>query len=378
MNAWLNLAHPAEGEWRAYLDGELPSARHQYLDRHLAGCARCRSRFAEVQKTAALAAARLGALRTLSEVAPTPPFPAHLRSGPERPVTLKEAPHMVRFRFTGRVAAAAAALALVSSLFIPNVRAAAAEWLTVFRAKDARVLRINPADFKPGSSLNVQGIAAEQLQKLVQIEQTRKPAQRQGLALDELKGYSFRAPASLPEGYAAAAKGGTYMGQGEALVKLDVDGINQILSMAGSKAQLPAELKGQVVRINAGPTAGMVYEKGEQRLMVMQTGAPTLAASGQVDINKTADLLMSSLGTELGLPTSIQTQLRSMDLSRTFPLPVVEGQGDEVKVKGLTGAYYSDQQGNGAVVWMSHGQIRVVQGPLSRQELLKVAESLED
>lgn len=40
--------HPAEGEWRAYLDGELPLARRRRLRRHADGCALCRERLGDV------------------------------------------------------------------------------------------------------------------------------------------------------------------------------------------------------------------------------------------------------------------------------------------------------------------------------------------
>ncbi len=41
-------AHPTEGDWRAYLDGELPLARRLRLRRHARTCALCRERLSDV------------------------------------------------------------------------------------------------------------------------------------------------------------------------------------------------------------------------------------------------------------------------------------------------------------------------------------------
>lgn len=43
--------HPAEGEWRAYLDRELSLPRRRRLRRHVEACALCRERLEEVQAT---------------------------------------------------------------------------------------------------------------------------------------------------------------------------------------------------------------------------------------------------------------------------------------------------------------------------------------
>jgi hypothetical protein len=377
MSNWLSPVHPAEGEWRAYLDGELPASRHQYLERHLNSCARCQLRFTDVQRTASLTAARLGALHAMAEVAPAPPMPTDLRPRPEHRFQSKEESHMSPFRFTSRVAAVAAVAALASSMFIPGVRAAASDWITVFRTQDARVVKINPADFKLGSQLNLTGVTAGQLAKLVQVEEVSKAERHEGLSLDALQNRGFQAPTYLPEGY-TAGKNGMSSGSGEALVRVDVDAVNELLGLAGSKAQLPAELKGQAIRVNTGPVTVMNYENADKHLTVAQMTTPTLSASGKVDVNKTIELLTSSLGTELGLPTSLQAQLRSIDLTKTLPLPVMDGKGAEVKVNNNTGAYYSDQQGRGAIVWVASGEVRVVSGPLDQAELLRIASSVGD
>lgn len=375
MNVWLSLVHPAEGEWRAYLDGELPAPRHLYLERHLNSCARCQLHFKGVQRTASVAAARLGALHAMAEVAPAPPMPADLRPQPEHRFHTKEESRMSPFRFTSRVAAVAAVAALASSMFIPGVRAAASDWITVFRADDARLVRINPADFKLGSQLNLSGVTAGQLAKLVQIEQVQKVDRQEGRSLEALTDWGFQAPTYLPQGYTAGNNGMSF-GSGETLVRVDVDAVNEVLGLAGSKAKLPAELKGQAIKVSSGPVTVMTYDNGDKHLTVAQMTTPTLSASGKVDVNKIIELLTSSLGTELGLPTSLQAQLRSMDLTKTLPLPVMEGKGAEVKVKGQTGAYYTDPQGRGAIVWVAGGQVQVVSGPLDQAELLRIAESV--
>ncbi len=61
--------HPADGEWRAYLDGELPAVQRLRLRRHAAHCPDCRRRLDDVQAAGSRASELLGALNAATDVA---------------------------------------------------------------------------------------------------------------------------------------------------------------------------------------------------------------------------------------------------------------------------------------------------------------------
>ncbi len=60
--------HPTEGEWRAYLDGELPLPRRLRLRRHAERCPLCRERLGDVAAAGELTSALLGELAPATDV----------------------------------------------------------------------------------------------------------------------------------------------------------------------------------------------------------------------------------------------------------------------------------------------------------------------
>lgn len=369
--------HPDEGEWRAYLDPSLTAQRQHELTAHLAQCVRCRSLYAQVQMTASFAAVKIGALRGAAEVAMVPPLDRRVRTH-----TLKEDTPM--FRFPTRWVAAVGAALLASSLMIPSVRATAAEWLTIFRAQEARVVTIDLGElqsFAAGAGQRspmagqIPPELAQRMNQLVQVEVIRKEEHREGLSLREIRNRGFLPPAYLPVGFSDAGAGGEAMSRSERLFKVDVDGANAILGLLGSKATLPAELKGEAIRVVQGESTTFTYHSGDQALVVMQGASPEISASGKVDLNQILASVVGSLGSQFGLPTSLSDQLKAMDLSRTIPLPLIQGISEEIKVKGATGAYYHEAA-HAAIVWVTDGQVHAVYGTIARDELIRVAESI--
>lgn len=384
-NGWPLMGHPADGQWRAFLDGELSADQQQRLSRHLKTCDQCRRRYAAIQADASWAASRLGALRALADVAPVPQAGVRENLGSRRFGGAKGETMVKGFgnggfakltrKFSaGKVAAAAAALLVVSGLSMPGVRAAASQWMTVFRVQESRIIRLSPDDFQGGaiSQEMVEGLMAE-MEKLVQVEESRKAEVTGGLSQEELVRMGFMTPQYLPEGFAEGE--GFSARTGEVLVRVDVDGVNQLLKSMGRSEQLPAELRGQVLRVGSGHGFGMTYQSGEEKVLIAQSDVPTISASGSVDLNEIFSAFTGMLGDQFGVSATLRRQLGSIDLSRTVPLPLMEGSGTEVKVGGLDGTYHEDK-GRGVVMWVMRHRLNVVEGPLSKDELLRIAESI--
>jgi len=60
--------HPTEGEWRAYLDGEMPALARLRLRHHAAGCAPCGERLANAQAAGERTSRLLGVLSPTADV----------------------------------------------------------------------------------------------------------------------------------------------------------------------------------------------------------------------------------------------------------------------------------------------------------------------
>lgn len=273
----------------------------------------------------------------------------------------------------GRAAAVAAA-ALLVALSVHGVQAKAADWITIFRVQESRVVRVLPRDLE-GLDHDHQaplaapsGPLAEAFHSLVQVETTQEPSTSPLTA----EAMQTKGPAYMPQGFTMSR--GSSASASERLVRFDVDGINQMLERLGQQERLPASLKGQVVRISNGAGFTATYDRGDDQIWITQFAAPSVSASGKVDINQVVSALTGLVGDEYHLSGLLRTQLQSLDLSRTLPLPLLEGAGSEVKIGEAKGSYM-EQNGQGALMWMVEGQIRTVEGHLSQDELLKIARS---
>jgi len=373
--------HPDEWAWRAYLDAELPTQLHQEMTAHLTACARCRTMYLQVQQTASFTAIKMGALRGAAEVAVVPPQHVLDRTDHNK----EDSSFMARI--PPRWVAAAAAALVATSLLIPSVRATAAEWLTVFRAQEAQVVTINLGDLgsmatgaaeRRNASMAGGQITTELLQRmsqLVQVQVIRNEEQQGDLSFVEVQSRGFVSPTYLPAGFLDAVGIGKGASSSERLFMIDIEGANAILALMGSKDLLPTELKGEALRVVQGPSTAFTYRGNDQELVVLQSSSPEISASGKVDLNQILATVIGGLGSQFGLPTDLSDQLLAMDLSRTIPLPLIQGISEEIKVNGATGAYYQDSNQT-AVIWVRNGRVYAVFGTLARTELLKVADSI--
>jgi len=260
------------------------------------------------------------------------------------------------------------------SLSFPSVRAAAAQWMTIFRVDEARVIRITPEEIENvfASEEALESLVAD-LARLVEPEMLREPRVEGGLTVEELQARGYLAPAYLPDGFALVD--GVAVEAGQVLLRVDVDGVNQLLASLGASERLPAKLKGQVLELDSGPGFGLLYQRGEEMLHTLQFELPTLSASGDVDLNQIFAAFSGFLGNQFGVPAALREQMGRLDLSRTLPLPLMEGAGVEVTINGQVGTYHADEKG-GLVVWVADGRMYGVAGSLDQATLLRIAESV--
>lgn len=262
------------------------------------------------------------------------------------------------------------------SLSFPSVRATAAQWMTIFRVDEAQVIRITPEEVENvfANEEALESLMAD-LATLVQPETLREPQVVTGLNLEELEAMGYQAPSYLPDGFALVD--GIAVDSGEILLRVDVDGVNQLFASLGADERLPAELKGQILQVQSGSGFGLLYQRGEEMLHVSQMELPTLSASGNVDLNQIFDTFSGLLGDQFGIPAALREQMDQVDLNRTMLLPVMEGAGTEVKVNGHVGTYHADEHG-GLVLWVKDGRMYCVAGSLGQATLLQIAESVEE
>lgn len=357
MNWW--LTHPPDGDLRAVLDHELRSAR---IQRHLAACPACRARLTALASTARETQLLLETVRSAVDKSPAPTIPW------EEIIPVQTT--MPRLRF---VAVGAAVLALVTAtLLVDPWRAAAANWLSIFRTQKIAYVETNPQAIANAIQGLDQKLSPELIRQLAQVtgpEQLPKMEATTPAAAAELMTPLLQ-PATIPSGLPAeptrwgARLPATYT------IRPDVDAINNWLHDQGIMATLDPKLKGQTFQVVTPAMVGRQWQGADGRsFMILQATGLQVSGTDGVDLAALAGLM----GQLAGAPASVIDQIRQIpDLANTLPLPVGPEVGEPAQVGQAQGVYYPRDDG-GALVWQQDGFTYYVGGTLTRAELLAVA-----
>lgn len=357
MSWW--LTHPPEGDLRAVLDQELRSAR---IQRHLASCPTCRARLTALARTAQETQQLLSAVRTAAAQSPAPTIPWE-----EIIPVQRSTPRL----FPVAVGAAVAAL-FAATLFVDPLRAAASNWLSIFRTQKIAYVETNPQAISNAIEGLDQKLSPELIRKLAQVtgpEQLPKmedttPAEAARLMEPLLQ------PATLPAGLPAEPTRWGARRPATFTLRPDVDAINQWLLDQGIMASLDPKLKGETFQVVTPTMVARQWRGADGRsLMIVQATGLEVSGTGNVNLSELAGLM----GQLAGAPASVIDQIRQIpDLANTLPLPVGPEMGEKVAVGQAQGVYYPRENG-GALVWQQGGFTYYAGGNLTRAELLAVA-----
>lgn len=352
MMSWWKGAHPGAGDLRAFLDGELPLARRSRVASHVEGCPACRGALAHLQTESGRIAAAVQALHAQVAAAAPPRLPLKTPN-----------------RWVPYLSAAAVAALMVVVVAVPPVRAVAAQWLSIFRAEQIAVVRIDPQAWSgPGQGAR---LTPEQARQLAQVTGPAElpqpvpvtPAEAQAL------GGGMHQP-DLPAGLAGQPDHLMGVRPAEIRIKPDVDTINAWLAGQGIPARLSPKLKGQTIQVTTPAAVIRVWGEPQGKpFVVVEATSPQITGTAAVDLGAMAEIIAQLAGA----PADVIQQLRAIpDLGRTLVVPVARGMGETVQVNGAPGVYYGEPGGRGgSLVWVRGGRVFVVAGPYSRQELLK-------
>lgn len=357
MSWW--LTHPTEGDLRAVLDNELRSAR---LRRHLASCPACRDRLTSLAETARETQLLLGALRTEVAQSPAPTIPWE-EILPVKPIMSRVRP----------VAAGAAVLALFAAILLVDPwRAAAAEWLSIFRTQKIATIETSPEAIANAIQGLDQKLSPDVVRRLAEVSGPEKLPPMVDATPEEAAGLMgpLLQPATLPAGLPAEPTRWGVRRSATFTIRPDVDAINDWLREQGIMAALDPKLKGETFQVVTPAMVARQWRGDDGRsLLIVQATGLQVSGTGQVNLPELAGL-MAQLA---GAPTSVIDQIRQIpDLENTLPLPVGPEVGGTVAIGQAQGVYYPRENG-GALVWQQDGFTYYVAGRLSRDELLAVA-----
>lgn len=268
----------------------------------------------------------------------------------------------------------AAGLALVAvialAMTFPTVRAAAGEFLGLFRVQQFAPISVSPQQMALLERLGEQGLAPGEFvvtQEIGEPETVDSPE-----AAATVAGFT---PKTLPNRGELMR---TYVMQGGAgHLVVDLAGARAIVEAAGADPLLlPDSLDGARVDVTVHDSIGQLYDNG---IILLQSPSPDVNYPADVNPTLLGEALLQVLGTE---PAEAQRIAQSIDWTSTMLLPIPQDLGTyrEVTVNGVSGVLLEpfDPDAEAAVVWQQDGMVYMMRaGRMNVDELLAYANSVQ-
>jgi hypothetical protein len=267
----------------------------------------------------------------------------------------------------------AAGLTLVTAITLliafPSVRAAAGEFLGLFRVQKFAPISVSPQQLALLGQLQEQGLTPGEFVTL------KEPGEPISVASPEeaasLTGYNLRSLADrdLPiEVYVTEDAAG--------YLEVDLAGARAIVEAAGvDPLLLPDSLDG--ARINV-ETYQAVQQLRSDGLMLMQTPSPNVVYPTDVDPALLGEAFLQILGVEASAARELA---QTIDWTGTMLLPIPQGVGtySEVTIDGVTGVAIQpvDPETDPGIIWQRDGMVYMISGPLPVEDLIQQANRLD-
>lgn len=270
-----------------------------------------------------------------------------------------------RFTMAGLTVIVAVAILMA----FPSVRAAAGEFLGLFRVQTFAPISVSTQQLALLEQLGEEGLEPGEFvvtEEIGEPETVDSPEEAAALA-----GYT---PKELPNRGELIR---TYMmsgGAGHLIV--DLEGARAIVAAAGADPLLlPDSLNGARVDVTVHDSVGLLYDSG---VMLVQTPSPDVNYPADVNPTVLGEALLQVLGTEPGEARRIA---ESIDWTSTLLLPIPQSLGTyrEANVNGVVGVVLEpfDADAEAAVVWQKDGMVYMMRaGRLSVDELLALANTV--
>ncbi len=402
-----------EGRLRAYLDDELGAAEQEGIATHLAGCAVCERRLAELRETAAAVARIYGAAVTAWTPVVDPAtereqtgaalsmLGARLRSedtaarrrSDKTTMTVKERmTEMIRRMVTPQRRPVFAALALVAAfgllLAFSPVGSLAGNLTRTFRVQQFSAVTVRvPGMHELPQAREIsdadKAMAIQMLSALGTAENLPAPGSvrevgSEGEARAHLGG-KLRVPSQLPAAFAGQSPRYGVSDATAPRYTLNVPVARQYLALLGSpelnNLPWPQGVDQLTFALDVPAAVAIAYGDENGGFGIVQMASPALSVPDELDV----EAFRAALLALPGLPQDTVNQIRNVkDWERTLIIPVPENATTEnVKVRGNAGLLILDGEGRGSLLlFEADGVLYGLGGNVSRAEVLAAAESM--
>ncbi|HHV58133.1 MAG TPA: hypothetical protein GXX50_10300 [Firmicutes bacterium] len=381
------------GRLMAYLDGELAADQQAELEAHLRTCSSCRADLAElraekdsVSRILADYEAQLAQQPFRSDAAWRRWCTRRERHGWKNSRNTKQGVREMFYRARRGVAAAAACALVAGALSFAPFRAAAANFLQVFRVERLQAVEVSRADIESVLDELRQKGGAASLGELGRVETVQEGSARKisswaeaGRVLGrELPVPKLPAPLGLKEEYAAFDYSPAFTLSFTLTPKM-----NEVLQALGSRKLLPAAVLGKkfslhfpgLVRVHyARPRQDKAGPNQPYYLSLAFFNAPELRVPEGVDVEELRSILLDLPI----LPSDLRQRLAAVrDWQHTLPVPNLEGGLHEVRIGDTTGLG-GEEHGQVQLMWQRGGLWHLLNADnLSLEQATAIAASLE-
>ena len=260
-------------------------------------------------------------------------------------------------------------VAIAVLMAFPSVRAAASDFLGLFRVKTFAPISVSPQQLAVLERLGEEGLEPGEFvvtQELGEPQTVDSPE-----AAAAVVGF---APKTLPNRGELIR---TYvMDGGAGHLTVNLAGARAIVEAAGADPLLlPDSLDGARVDVTVYGSVGQLYDNG---IILIQSPSPDVNYPADVDPTVLGEALLQVLGTE---PAEARRIAQSIDWTSTLLLPIPQDLGTyrEANVNGVTGVVLEpfDPEAEAAVVWQKDGMVYMMRaGRLSVDDMLAQANSV--
>jgi hypothetical protein len=255
---------------------------------------------------------------------------------------------------------------LIVIVSIPGVRAAASDFLGLFRVQKFAPISISAEQLALLGEIAESGLYPGEIEMVDEPGPAERVASREDAAADT--GWQARSPAKMGEPDQVYLVDG-----GSGRLTINVKNTRALVQAAGADAGLiPDSLEGAVVDVTLYPSVSQNWADG---LVLTQSPSPLVEYPDDVDTAALGEALLQALGMDRSQARRLS---RSIDWTSTVLLPIPEDIAtfNEVGVDGVDGLAFSSLDGkNSAILWQKDGMVYVLSGG-ELDDLVNIADSL--
>ena len=258
-------------------------------------------------------------------------------------------------------------MALALTLTSPGVRAAASDFLGLFRVQKFTPISITAEQLALLEEVAGSGLYPGEVEF---FEEPSEPIRVDSLSEAEMAaGWQAGSPSLLGQPDAVYAMAGA-----SGRLTIDVENARALMSLAGADpALIPDSLDGADVDVTVYPAISQNWDDG---VVLLQSPSPLVEYPEDVDVTALGQALLEVLGME---PGPARRLAENIEWTNTVLLPIPESIANfnEVQIGASSGLALTSLDGqNAAVLWESGGKVFVLSG-LDMEELVSIANSIE-